>query len=261
MSKKPRKKGKQDRIASNAEWLNTSLESTPLDLDALASMPIDEVNSDLKKYKTQTNASFIKALNEKLPAGAALNVPKEPAKKRRARKSAAAPPPRDRKPVQRTQGIFSRAFTIRNAFILSAIIIAVALLGPLTLNLINQSSPEPAKDIVAQPDTTEEQGPPTSLRYTFPNIKIRGVTYTLENFKGLVPQFSPLPGNPDTLDTTFTFVATINSEGHVVALQSEQDRAHPFEKAIMDSLLLWRFYGGEYADTTSGTIKITYKTD
>ena len=65
MSKKPRKKGKQDRIASNAEWLNTSLESTPLDLDAIASMPIDEVNRDLKKYKAQTNASFVKALNEK----------------------------------------------------------------------------------------------------------------------------------------------------------------------------------------------------
>lgn len=263
MSKKPRKKGKHDRVASNMEWLNSSLESTPLDLDALASMPIKEVKSDLKKYNKKTNARFIKELNEKLPEGAALNVSKvAPAKKRQVRKSAPASPPRDRKPVRHTPGSRMRIFSIRNAMILSGLIIAIALLGPYSLKLINESDQEVAKNPIVQPDSTEEDNsPPTSLEVTFPNIRVRGVTYRLENFSGLVPQFSPLPNNPDTLDQTFTFEATIDSAGDVVGLKSEQMIDHPFEKVIMDSLLMWRFYGDEESDSTTGTILITYKSN
>lgn len=263
MSKKPRKKGKHDRVASNMEWLNSSLESTPLDLDALASMPIKEVKSDLRTYKTKTNAHFIKELNGKLPEGVSINPPKEaPAKKRQVRKSSPASTPRDRKPVRHAQGSSIRIFSIRNAMILSGLIIAVALLGPYTLKLMNESDPEVAKVPVTQPDSTQEDNsPPTRLEVTFPDIRVRGVTYTLENFSGLVPQFSPLPNNPDTLDQTFAFVATIDSAGNVVGLQSDQLVDHPFEKVIMDSLLMWRFYGDEEADSTKGTILITYKSN
>ena len=261
MSKKPRKKGKHDRIDSNAEWLNTSLESTPLDLDALASMPIDSINADLKRYKKKSNASFITELNAKLPEGTAIKVPREaPTKKRQARKSPPTTAPRDRQPIRRSQGSSRRILTIRNALILSAVIIGLALLGPMSLNIINENAQEPA--VITQTDTTDESSaPPTSLEFEFPDIKIRGVRYTLENFKGLVPRFSPLPSNPDTLDLTFTFTMTVNSNGNVIALQSDQIVEHPFEKSIMDSLFMWRFYGGEAADTTSGTIMITYKSD
>lgn len=263
MSKNPRKKRKHDRIASNAEWLHGSLESTPLDLDALASMPTDEVKSDLKKYNVKSNASFIKELNGKLPEGISIKATKAAAtKKRQVGKSSPAPAQRDRKPVKHSQGSRLRVFSIRNAFILSALTIGVLLLGPPTIDLINQGSPGVDNNVLLQPDTTDvAPGPPTSLEFEFPAIKIQGVSYRLENFQGLVPQFSPLPSNPDSLDRTFTFVMIVNSNGNVVGLQSEQMSAHPFEKAIMDSLFMWRFYGGEHADTTSGTIEITYETE
>ena len=263
MSKNPRKKGKHDRIASNAEWLHDSLASTPLDLDALASMSANEVKADLKKYNLQSNASFIKELNGKLPEGTSIKASKAATtKKRQVRKSAPPPVSRDRTPTRHNRSSLLRIFSIRNALILSTLTIAVLLLGPPTIDLINQGSPGVDNNILLQPDTTEAApGPPTSLKFEFPEIKIRGVSYRLVNFQGLVPQFSPLPSNPDSLDRTFTFVMTINSNGNVVGLQSEQESAHPFEKAIMDSLFMWRFYGGEDAEATSGTIQITYKSD
>lgn len=263
MSKKPKKKGKQERIASNADWLHASLESTPLDLDALASMPIKEVKSDLKQYKASTNAQFLKELNAKLPEGTAISVSKaETPKKRQTRKTKAVPSAQDRKPAQRTQSSSLRIFSIRNALVLSGIIIFVALVGPYSLTLLNQSAQEQASGTISQPDSTEDASvPPTRLEVTFPNIRVRGVTYTLENFQGLVPQFSPLPSNPDTLDKTFTFLAMIDSDGNIVGLQPEHIEEHPFEKVIMDSLLQWKFYGGEAADTTSGKIMVTYKTN
>ena len=260
MSKKPGKKGKQDRIASNLEWMNTSLESASMDLDALASMPIKEVNTELSGSKAKSNASFIKELNGKLPEGISIHSTKRaPTKKRLTRKNTTAPLPRDRKPIPQTPQSSLRVFSIRNALILSGFIIALSLLGPYTIKLINQSKPEPAKDPTTLPDSTDEETlPATSLKFEFPHIKIRGVSYTLENFQGLVPQFSPLPSNPDSLDRTFTFILNVDSSGNVVGLQSEQVNEHPFERSIMDSLFLWRFYGGEASDTTSGKVNITY---
>ena len=72
MAKKPNKANSRRNKASNTTWLQENLERTTLDLEALASMSIDEVQDDLKAQKATSHADFMRSLNEKLPQNVAI---------------------------------------------------------------------------------------------------------------------------------------------------------------------------------------------
>ena len=227
-------------LQQNAAWLEERLESTMLDLDALSSMPIEEVNAELKPFK-QDQTAFVASLNEKLPAGASIPEPESTVKKTRRKpqtskagdRNAAAP----QKSVTRRS---SRLFGIKSAIFLSLLIIAGALFVPKLIRDLREDRLESATSIEDDSAAIDPTKPPTWIEGPAVDELIRGVKYTIAGIEQVVLD-APLPGNPGELIATFQLRATINGAGKVVRLEPLLDESTVFEPVVIDSLLRWKF--------------------
>ncbi len=243
-------------LEQNARWLEERLENTMLDLDALSSMPLDEVKSELKAFKPKQKA-FVEELNKKLPAGASIPVPKESPK--RTRRKAPAKRAGDRKataasPAPR-RGL-ARVFSLRSALVLSFLIIASALFLPQLIRDLRDDKIEPAQ-AVQNPEESEDR-PATWIVGPGVDELIRGVKYTIQGLEQVVIN-APLPTNPGDLEARFEMKLTVDGNGKVVGLEPMSGEANEFEPVVVDSLLHWQFSALASGDTrTDAIITIEY---
>ena len=224
-------------LPQNAAWLEDRLESDMLDLESLSSMSIDDVNAELKKFEPKQKA-FIESLNEKLPAGAALPVPKPPKRKPRRKTPAnkagdrqAAAPSKARKS--------SRIFGLRSAMVLSILIIASAIFVPKLIRDYRANKLETAT-AVEKENPREANKPPTWIEGPAADELVRGVKYTIEGLEQVVIR-APLPTNPGDLTANFRLRMTVDSNGKVTELEPLSGSASAFEPTVIDSLLQWQF--------------------
>lgn len=264
MARKSTSKQPKSAKASARSWLENQLESSMLDLEALSSMPVDQVNEDLQEHRSATNPSFIAALNKRLPEEARIQIA-SPAKSPR---KAASKPRRsraDRPAVPVTPSVTSRSslrlFSIRNAFIISTLIILIALILPGIIVSMRESNPEPAviRPTPVLPEDSQRRTPPTRIEGTFPQLRLRGVHYVTEGFATL-PIETPLPPNPDSLQAVFKARITVNSQGGVQHLEMLESPETPLGNAVIDSLLMWRFGNGAapMPDSSTGLVTVIY---
>ena len=244
-------------LEQNARWLEERLENTMLDLDALASMPLDEVKSELKAFKPQQKA-FVDKLNKKLPAGASIPVPKAPPK--RTRSKAPAQRAGDRSAASAAPGPrrgLSRVFSLRSALVLSFLIIASALFLPQLIRDLRDDKIEPAQ-AVQNPEETEDEYT-TWIEGPGVDELIRGVKYTIEGLEQVVIN-APLPTNPGNWEARFEMKLTVDGNGKVVGLEPLSGETTDFEPVVVDSLLHWQFSALSSGETrTDAIITIEYK--
>ena len=261
MAKKSNKANKQRARAANTQWLAENLDRTTLDLDALSSMKIDDVCDELEELNTTSHAAFINALNEKLPQELSIKHAK-PSTSRKRRKRASNPKPAtDRPAVHSPSPSWLKTFNLRNALILSTLIIILAILIPAMIQGFQSADPQQAAD-PAIPDSVESSSQePTRIEGSFKDLRLRGVRYSAENFNPLVPERAPLPPNPDSIEATLKFQVTVDASGAIQSLVSLDVTPHPLEEAVIDSVLLWKFEPVRQAissDSTTGILTITY---
>ncbi len=245
-------------LEQNARWLEERLENTMLDIEALSSMPIEDVNAELKAFKPNQKA-FVEALNKKLPAGASIPVPKAPAKRTRRkpasgraadRKAAASKPTQERRSA--------RIFSLKGAFVLSLLIIAGALFLPQLIRDFRDDKLAPAQATL-DPTPEDLNKPPTWIVGPGVDELIRGVKYTIEGLEQVVIN-APLPTNPGDLDAKFEMKVTIDGNGKVVGLEPISTQANAFEPMVVDSLLQWKFSALPASDTlTEAKVTVEYK--
>lgn len=258
MAKKSNKANKKHTRASNTEWLEGNLERTILDLDALSSMSIDDVHEELNAQNASSNAAFIQALNQKLPDGVNVKSNSPSQKRKRRSRPAVARPAADRSAKKAPASSGLRIFSLRNAFILSSVIIVGALLVPSMIRVLQDSEP---KEALIADSLENDENEPTIIEGSFEELKLRGVRYTAENFNPLVPEIAPLPPNPDSMEAVLQFRVTVDSSGSVKRLVSLDLSPNPLEKAVIDSLLLWKFEPDQSTtdkDSTTGILTIIY---
>ncbi len=241
MSKKSKSgRSSKKNLPENAAWLEENLEQNMLDLEALSAMPIDDVNAELKALKADPEA-LIKSINEKLPANAAIPLPKTPQKKSRTR----ATPQRaaDRKSAGSTPSASRRSnrlFGIRSALILSAVIIAASLFVPRLIRDLQNNRLKTATAIEDSTPPADINRPPTYIVGPAVDELVRGVKYTIEGLEQVV--FSaPLPTNPGDLTASYRMRVTVDGDGKVTRLTPLSIEPSDFEEVIVDSMLMWQF--------------------
>ncbi|MEM8487588.1 MAG: hypothetical protein AAF564_18705 [Bacteroidota bacterium] len=250
MAKKSKSgRGSKEDLQKNAAWLEHRLEGTMLDLEALSAMPINDVQAELKAIK-KDQKDLVKAINERLPAGASIPVPKTPAKKRRkpqARKAA------DRKPATSQPARRpSRIISFRGALVLSLLIIASAVIIPQFIKNLRDDKMEPAQAIEENGVETPDRSPTWIVGPAVDEL-IRGVKYTIEGLEQVVIH-APLPTNPGDLQASFRMRMTVDSDGKVIRLEPLSNEAAPFEPTVMDSLLHWRFSALAASDSVNNAV-------
>ncbi len=250
MARRRTSKTPGDTPTDAAEWLEEGLDDGLLDLDVLAAMPLADVEAALHA-RGADDAAFKAALRARLgddaaPAGGRPN-PMRARAADRSRSAGAAARPR--------KGLFS----LRNALIVSAVIVVAVLFGPLLARRVaDMNPPEPAV-VIAPPEVDIERIPPTRLEGPSPAELVRGVRYTLEGLVRVATD-TPLPPNPGDLSATFQLRMRVDAAGNVVSLESLLDTTHPFESVVVDSLLRWRFERDSNSPRPEeGTITITYQ--
>ena len=259
MAKKSNKANKRRAQAANTEWLQENLERTILDLEALSSMSMDEVQEELEVHQSTSHKDFIHSLNAKLPQDVAIKTTARTKKRRK--RSASVKPAADRAAKHSPAPARRRIFTLRNAAILSTLIIISAILIPTMIKGIQNTSPEKAASSTKQDSLENSFRQPTRIESDFEELKLEGVRYTAENFNPLVPEKAPLPPNPDSVEATLRFRVTVDATGSIRRLVSLDLDTHPLEKAVIDSVLLWKFEPVEQnaqSDSTTGILTITY---
>ncbi len=242
-------RGSKEDLQKNAAWLEHRLEGTMLDLEALSAMPIDDVQAELKAIK-KDQKDLVKAINEKLPAGASIPVPKTPTKKRRKPQATKAA---DRQPaVSQPTRRPSRLVSFRGALVLSLLIIASAIIIPQFIKNLQEDKMEPAKAVEEEKTEAPERSPTWIVGPAVDEL-IRGVKYTIEGLEQVVIH-APLPTNPGDLQASFKMRMTVDSDGKVVRLEPMSSEAAPFEPMVMDSLLHWRFSAIAASDSVNNAI-------
>jgi hypothetical protein len=224
-----------------ADWLARRLDDAPLDLDLLATLPLDEVKEELAAMGA-SDASFAEALDRRL-AGAGVGE----------RPSLSPSSPVDRLPRSRM-----RLFSLKGAFYVSAALLAGVVLAPFVVKKVGQLR-APEKAIVdTAPAVPLDSIPATRLEGPAPGELVRGVRYVVVGL-GRAALHTPLPHNPGALEATYRLRMTIDPQGHVVGLESLSAETDTFEPAVIDSLLRWRFEPGrDSRKTNTGTITIAY---
>ncbi len=241
MSKKPKSgRSSKKNLPENAAWLEENLEQNMLDLEALSAMPIDDVHAELKALDADPRA-LIKSINEKLPAGAAIPLPRAQRKKARTqstpqraadRQTAGAQPAMSRRP--------GRLFGIRSALILSAIIIAASLFIPRLIRDLQDNRLKTATAIQDSTSPADSDRPPTYIVGPAVDELVRGVKYTIEGLEQVVFK-APLPTNPGDLVASFQMHVTVDANGKVTQLTPVSIEPGDFEKVVVDSMLQWQF--------------------
>ncbi len=257
MSKKSNtsRQAAKKKLQKNADWLEGRLENTMLDLDALSSMSIDEVNAELKTFNADPR-EFVKSLNEKLPAGASIPVPSAPRKKRRKPQTRKAI---DRKAAAPTPNTVrgARIFTLKNAFVVSLIIIGIAVIVPLFIQDAQNNRLDP---ITALEDNSPKvDQPPTYIVGPAPNELVRGIKYTIEGLEQVTVK-TPLPENPGDLTARFQMRITVAGSGKVIGIEPMLASSQQLEPGMVDSLLQWQFspLKDSSRKQTDATITIEY---
>lgn len=239
-------------LAQNSSWLEERLESSMLDLDALSSMSIDEVQSELKAFKPDQK-KLVDAINEKLPTGAAIPTPKTP-KKRTSRKPQTRKAPdrqatkHQRPSRKRSSGIVS----LRGALIFSLLVIASSIFIPRLIRDLREDRYEPATAI--ENEVTEDStGQATWIEGPAAHELVRGVKYTVKGIEQVVIN-APLPTNPGNLSATFELKMRIDANGSVEGLEALTAQPNEFEPTVMDSLLQWKFSATQSGSATQEAI-------
>ena len=241
MAKKLNKADKRRNQASNTEWLHENIERTFLDLEALSSLSIDDVQEELEVRQTTSHTDFVRSLNEKLPQDVNIKTSAPARTKKRRKRSPSAKPAADRQAATRPPTLRRRILTFRNAIVFSALIILGAILIPSLIKGIQNATPETAVDPIVPDSVSSTPGEPTRIEGSFDELKLRGVRYTAENFNPLVPEKAPLPPNLDSVEATLKFRVTVDATGSIKHLVSMDITPHPIEEAVIDSVLLWKF--------------------
>lgn len=257
--KKKTPRASKKNLAQNAEWLEEKLESLTLDIDSIASMPINEVKDEISEIAPDT-AAFIKALNEKLPEGAAIKTSNR-AKTNRNSRSAKQLKKQDRRPTQsatqdKKKGTFS-LFSFRSAFVASVIVILLSVLIPQFIRGLRETNLPPATAV--NPDRPiENTEPPTWIEGPAENEMLRGVRYRVEGLRQVAVD-TPLPTNPGNHAAIFKMRLIVNAQGAVTHLEPLVPSADELEPAVIDSLLRWRFDSHGEADASyEGVITVEY---
>ena len=261
MANKSNKANKRRNKASNTEWLQENIERTLLDLEALSSMSIDDVQEELEVHQTASHTDFVRSLNERLPQDVNIKTTVAPKTKKRRKRSPSAKPAADRRAAKNPSTSRRRVFTFRNALVFSTLIIIAAILIPTLIKGIQNATPKTAVDPIVPDSVSNSFREPTRIEGSFDELKLKGVRYTAENFNPLVPEKAPLPPNLDSVETTLKFRVTVDSAGSIKHLVSLDINPHPIEEAVIDSVLLWRFEPVEEnadSDSTTGILTITY---
>lgn len=256
--KKKIPRASKKNLAQNAEWLEEKLESLTLDIDSISSMPIDEVKSEIKEIAPDT-AAFIKALNERLPEGAAI---KTSTRTKANRHSPQRSRSKDRQPSSATNTIKPRGtfrlFSLRSAFIASVVVILLSVLIPQFIRGFRETDLPPATAV--NPDQpTQNAEPPTWIEGPAANEMLRGVRYRVEGLQQVAIE-TPLPDNPGDHAATFRLRMTVSPDGVVTGLEPLVQSSDLLEPAVIDSLLHWRFAPMPGQRTArEGTITIEYR--
>ncbi len=257
--KKKTQRASKKNLAQNAEWLEEKLESLTLDIDSIASMPINEVRDEISEIATDT-AAFIKALNERLPEGAAIKTSSR-SKTSRSNPSAKQLKQQDRRPSlsankDKKKGTF-RFFSFRSALVASVIVILLSVLIPQFIRGLRETDLPPATAV--NPDQPIENiEPPTWIEGPAANEMLRGVRYRVEGLQQVAVE-TPLPTNPGDHAATFKMRLIVNAQGAVTHLEPLAPSADELEPAVIDSLLRWRFNSLGQADASyEGVITIEY---
>ncbi|MFK7844859.1 MAG: hypothetical protein AB8G77_06125 [Rhodothermales bacterium] len=258
MGKQPKSgRASKKNLSQNAAWFEERLESDMLDLESLASMSIDDVNAELKKFKPKQKA-FVESLNAKLPAGASIPVPKAPARK--PRRTTQATKAGDRQASAATPSVTrrsSRIFGLKSALFLSVLIIASAVLVPKLIRDYRADKLETVTAIEKEvPQDTNK--PPTWIEGPAVDELVRGVRYTIQGLEQVVLR-APLPTNPGDLTANFKLRMTVDSNGKVTGLEPLSVDSSDFEPTVIDSLLQWKFSALANSDQlTEAVVTIRY---
>ena len=246
-------KSSRKNLLENAEWAEERLNSMMLDIEALASMSIDEVKEELQNIAPEA-PDLARTINERLPAG--IELPKSATNVRRRRNrpsSKKADRPSNGNTTIHRRNALARWFSLRNAFILSILVILGALLIPPGIRSLRNAPPDPATAVYNESPAVET--PPTWLEGPAQNELIRGVRYTISGLDRVAVR-TPLPSNPGSIQTFISFEITIDASGEVSKLVSLATTPHNIEPAVIDSLLQWQFNPVE-GDTSARTGSVT----
>ena len=273
MNKKSKsQKNRPDNTAE--EWFENRLESSMLDLDALTSMTGKDVQTELKAQGATSSKAFLDGLNAKLPPHASIRSQStQKSQKRRStsrqtqktRKAKQPDRPAARPAVGRASTRPVRIFSIRNAFIISALIIVSAVLIPQFIISFQAADPERAADLSQPADsngTDSELNSPTSIEGNSLELRLRGVRYTF-NVTSQLPTHTPLPPNPGSLSAVYTFSIELDSSGNLLHLEPLQTLSSDLEKSLLDSVLKWEFAPSDsiFPDRIDGRLVIEYFED
>ena len=234
---KKRNKSRRSRknLARNAEWLEHRLGDIVFDLDALQSMPLDEVKSELKRIAPDA-PDLTPAINERLPEGVSIASTGGGRKRRRTKKVAK----KDDRPAAAPSatGARFRWFSLRGVVALTVLVALSAWLIPQAIRTFREQPPDPAAAVQGEPPAPVR--PPTWIEGPADGELVRGVRYRIEGLEQIAVH-TPLPANPDSLTATVRLRVTVDPQGHVINLISLEPVPAPIEAAVIDSVLNWRF--------------------
>lgn len=248
-------------LPENAAWFEDRLEQNMLDLEALSAMSIEDVNAELKSFKPDQK-SLVESINARLPAGAAIPAPEQPAARSRKRSNRpASTRAADRKATGNNTTVkrrTSRFFGIRSALILSAIIIAVSLFVPRFFRDLQDNELTPATALEDSTPPADLNRPPTYIVGPAVDELVRGVRYTIEGIQQVVFK-APLPTNPGNMTASFRMEMIIDNDGKVTRLTPMSAESTDFERVVVDSLLHWQFSTlPESADSSRAIVTVEY---
>ena len=232
-----------------------------LDLEALSAMPIEDVNAELKPFNTNQK-SLVESINARLPEGASIPAPKQPANRPRKRSNRpASTRAADRTATGKSSTSprrTSQLFGIRSALILSAIIIAVSLFVPRFFRDVQDNELTPATALEDSTPPADLNRPPTYIVGPAVDELVRGVRYTIEGIQQVVFR-APLPTNPGNMTASFRMEMMIDSDGTVTRLTPMSPTSSDFERVVVESLLHWQFSTlPDSAGTSQAIVTVEY---
>lgn len=259
MAKKSKQNAKsKEALSENSAWFAERLEQSMLDIEALSSLDISDVNKELKSFKTDQRA-FVESLNAKLPEGAAIPMP-PPARKPRRKSAATAKkvtPKVDRLAVPPTPARrpSTRIFSLKGALFVSLLVIVASIAVPRFIKGLNENEFKQA--VAVEGDSTKpDNTPPTWLEGPAPDEMIRGIKYRIEGLnQSLIA--APLPQNTGSLQARFRFRMTIDAQGAVTGIEPISVSSPEMETAVIDSLLNWQFGAASTQETTATDATVT----
>ncbi|MEZ4702067.1 MAG: hypothetical protein R2834_17165 [Rhodothermales bacterium] len=251
MAKRSNRSKKDEAAPDASAWLEERMDDGLLDLDVLASMPISDVHAALKGLGAEDDG-FTDSIKKRL-----AELDARPAPAARSARSADRPAA-SRQPAAAPARRWARLFTLRSALIVSAVVVIAVIVGPLVIRQVDSLrglEPAYAPEVPAADTTVQE---PTTFQGPASSEPDRGFRYIVTGL-GRVALSTPLPENPGSLVATYEMSLRVDASGNVVSLEIVDGTEDPFEAAVMDSLLRWRFEPGrERGKTQAGMVTVMY---